>query len=588
MKKPYPLKPCAYQAEIHTHVRIVAGNGKEICHNILFLLALCICCASTANFIRMQPAVAAEGVQSSEYTIGVADVLGISVRNHDDLNSTFTVRPDGKISVPRAGEIQAAGLTAPALAANIQAKLSKWLNHAYVTVTVNEVHSQRARIVGAVKSPGAYDLKPKWRVMDLAAVAGGLSVKPVYISGRVIRNGEILPFSVEQAYLDPQSKANIELEPEDLVILDQQNISKQIQVVGQVANPGAFDLDEGLTVINLLAQAGDATAEAALSKAYVLRGSQQIAINLQSILAGGKPDEQMAAFKLQAGDVLVIPTNTERFAVMGEVTKAGYYPFSDGITAVRALATAGGRLADGDLRHVTMTRTINGKTTVTTLNIQAMLDGTAQDEVLLQPGDLLHVPILQNQVHVIGEVEKPGAYTLTDDLNLISLVAEAGSPVADANLSKAYVLRDTHQLPVDLQKVLVEGEPAPAVTGFRLEHGDILVIPQNQKRFGVMGQVGKPGYYPFPDKMADATVLKALATAGGASSEANLKEASILRMVDGNAVRIPVDLRDILGKGDLESNVVLKPEDILYVPPKGKSSWDRLLSPLLILGGAIF
>jgi protein involved in polysaccharide export with SLBB domain len=149
-------------------------------------------------------------------------------------------------------------------------------------------------------------------------------------------------------------------------------------------------------------------------------------------------------------------------------------------------------------------------------------------------------------------------------------------------------LRDTHQLPVDLQKVLVEGEPAPAVTGFRLEHGDILVIPQNQKRFGVMGQVGKPGYYPFPDKMADATVLKALAMAGGASSEANLKEASILRMVDGNAVRIPVDLREILRKGDLESNVVLKPEDILYVPPKGKSSWDRLLSPLLILGGAIF
>jgi protein involved in polysaccharide export with SLBB domain len=404
----------------------------------------------------------------------------------------------------------------------------------------------------------------------------------------VIRKGAILPFSVQQAYLDPQSNANIELKPGDLIILDQQNISKQIHVVGQVANPGAFDLDEGLTVLNLLAQAGDATPGAALDRAYILRGSQQIPINLQSALAGGRADEQMAGFRFQAGDVLVVPANTERFAVMGEVVKAGYYPFTDGVTAVRALATAGGRLADGDLRHVTMTRTTNGKTIVTTLNIQAMLDGTAPDDVLLQPGDLLHVPVLQNQVHVIGAVEKPGAYTLNDDLNLVSLVAEAGSPVADANLSKAYVLRDTHQLPVDLQKVLVEGEPAPAVTGFQLKHGDILVIPQNQKRFGVMGQVGKPGYYPFPEKIADATVLKALATAGGVSSEANLKEASILRMVDGNAVRIPVDLREILRKGDLESNVVLKPEDILYVPPKGKSSWDRLLSPLLILGGAIF
>lgn len=589
MKELYSLKLGASQAVNSTHVPgIIPGKRKDACRTILFILALCFFCVATASVGNLQSAMAAEGVQTGEYVLGVDDVLGIAVRNHDDLNITVTVRPDGMISMPRVGEVQAAGLTAAALAANIQAQLSKWLNHAYVIVAVNAVHSQQARIVGAVTTPGAYDLKPNWHIMDLVAVAGGLTGKPVYISGRVVRNGEILPFSVNQAYLDPQSKANIELKSGDLVILDQQITLNQIHVVGQVVNPGAFDLDEGLTVVNLLVQAGNAKPDAALDKSYVLRGSQQIPMNLQDALAGGSADKQANHFKFQAGDVLVIPVNTEQFAVMGEVSKAGYYPFTDGITAVQALATAGGRLVDGDLRHVTMTRTENGKTTVTTLNVQAMLDGTAPTSVLLQPDDLLHVPIIQNQVHVIGEVSKPGAFTLTDDLNLVSLVAEAGSPDEDANLSKAYVLRDTQQLPVDLQKVLVDGESVPAVNSFQLKHGDILVIPRNQKRFGVMGQVGKPGYFPYPENPADATVLKALATAGGIGSGADLKEASILRMVDGTPTRIPVNIRDVLGQGKLESNVELKPEDILYVPPKGQSSWSKLLNPLVLLRGLIF
>jgi protein involved in polysaccharide export with SLBB domain len=128
---------------------------------------------------------------------------------------------------------------------------------------------------------------------------------------------------------------------------------------------------------------------------------------------------------------------------------------------------------------------------------------------------------------------------------------------------------------------MVEGKSDPQITGFKFQIGDVLVIPENATRFGVMGQVSRAGYYPVPDKATDATVLKALSEAGG-QNQANLKDASIIRTVNGAATRIPVNIEAMLGKGNLAGNIVLQPGDILYLPPKGAkgTSWLQYI-PLL-------
>src|SRR5690606_31114043 len=90
------------------------------------------------------------------YKIGIADVLSISVWRNPDLSLTVPVRPDGFISMPLLGDIQASGLDAEELAAHIAELLEEQLRNPQVTIVVSQVNSNaystRVRVTGAVRS----------------------------------------------------------------------------------------------------------------------------------------------------------------------------------------------------------------------------------------------------------------------------------------------------------------------------------------------------------------------------------------------------------------------------------------------------
>lgn len=550
---------------------------------LAFQLACCLllCCSMAAR------AAGAAG----DYLLGVEDEIEVTVRNHERLNRSVLVRPDGKISFPPIGELPAAGRTSAQLADAIQKQLDRTLNNARVLVLVKTVKSRRARVLGAVAKPGAYDIKPGWRVMDLVAVAEGLTTKPVRIQGRVIREGNPISFAVEEAVSYPQSEANVPILPDDLVILDAVDIRSAIHVVGQVARPGAFDLEEGLNPVSLIARTGGVTGTAALRRAHVLRQSQQIPLDLESVLKDGKQNSEVLGFTFQAGDVLVIPENQARVGVMGQVVRPAYFALPEKpeeSTVLKVLALSGGPMADADLENATITRIENGVSKVIPVNIAALLTGAAPDTLRMQPDDVLHLPKTFNQVHVIGQVEKPGVYDLKNGLTLLSLLSEAGNPREGAHLSRSYVLRAGQQIPVNLQAALVEGKAEPGVLGFTLRPGDVLVVPENQLRFGVMGQVIKPGFYPFPEN-GKITALEALGTAGGqipqGEQRGNLRAAGVIRTVNGQPTVIPVNLEEVLTKGKVAQNIELQPNDVVYVPAQKKEfKWTDLLGSLSALG----
>jgi protein involved in polysaccharide export with SLBB domain len=527
-----------------------------------------------------------------EYRLGVDDELEVTVANHDTLNRSVIVRPDGKISFPPVGELQATGKTASALASDIQKRLERTLNNANVSVLLKASNSRRARVLGAVSKPGAYGIKPGWRVMDLVAMAEGLTTKPSRIQGRVIRTGAVIPFAVQDAVSSPQSAANVLLQADDLVILDAADIRNAIHVVGQVAKPGAFDLEEGLNPVSLLAQAGGVLPTASLRGAHVLRQSQQIPLDLEAVLIDGKRDPAVLNFTFLPGDVLVIPENQARVGVMGQVVKPDYYALpekSSDSTVLKVLALAGGAAPDADLHHATVTSTENGQAKVIPVDVAALLSGDAPDSLILRANDILHLPKLYNQVHVIGQVDKPGVYELKNGLTLMSLLSEAGNPRENARLSNAYVLRSGKQMPVNLHAALVDGKADPSVLGFQLQPGDVLVIPENQVRFGVMGQVTKPGFYPFPES-GKINVLEALGEAGGqipqGDQRGDLRGAGIIRTVNGQPTVIPINIAEILTKGKAAKNIQLQPNDVLYVPPKKSGfNWPSVLGSL---GSLIF
>lgn len=351
--------------------------------------------------------------QGGDYILGPDDVIEVSVPNHPDLGTReITVRPDGKISFPEAGELLASGKTPRQLGIQIQAALERTRNRAEVVVTVKAANWRQVRAVGAVKNPGAYPLKPNWRLVDLVGASGGLPARPALMTASLIRGGtRLIRLDLQKALSHPESEANPALEPGDLVVFDQIDPSmRQVYVAGQVAKPGPLDLQDGTTLISLIAQAGLPTEKAALSRAYVLRGGVRLPLDLRKLLVKGEADPQVTGFVLQPGDTLFVPEIEDRFAVMGQVHAPNYYPMPDSedLTVLRALSVAGGQTAEADLIRAGIIRIVDGKTTLLPVNIDAILKKrNLSANVTLRPNDILYIPARSRRSLTLADIVAP-------------------------------------------------------------------------------------------------------------------------------------------------------------------------------------
>src|SRR5690349_34463 len=103
-------------------------------------------------------AAGAPALDAKTYIIGAEDVLYIKVWNEAQLTSAYTVRPDGRISMPLIGEVQASTLTPVALGAAITKSLSEFINHPDVSVSIQQVNSKKYFIMGEVQRTGSFPL----------------------------------------------------------------------------------------------------------------------------------------------------------------------------------------------------------------------------------------------------------------------------------------------------------------------------------------------------------------------------------------------------------------------------------------------
>jgi polysaccharide biosynthesis/export protein len=112
---------------------------------------------------------------TTDYRIGPEDVLDILVWKNPDLSRTVPVRPDGKVSLPLVNDIQAAGLTPGDLRQLIATRLAEYIPSAEVAVIIREVHSVKVAVVGAVRTPGRFELNGPATVLEMIALAQGLT-----------------------------------------------------------------------------------------------------------------------------------------------------------------------------------------------------------------------------------------------------------------------------------------------------------------------------------------------------------------------------------------------------------------------------
>jgi polysaccharide export outer membrane protein len=114
-------------------------------------------------------------VDNATYEIGPMDLILVDVWRHDEFTRQHRVRPDGKITIPLIGDMQAAGLTPERLDAQLTQALSEQVNQPEVTVSVLEVVSKSYKMAGEINKPGTYPMPVPIRIFDAINNAGGFS-----------------------------------------------------------------------------------------------------------------------------------------------------------------------------------------------------------------------------------------------------------------------------------------------------------------------------------------------------------------------------------------------------------------------------
>ena len=161
---------------------------------------------------------------SSDYVIGADDVLAIDVWKEPELTRPVQVRPDGKISLPLVGEIQAAGLHPVDLQKQIADKLQAYISNPAVSVIVQEVRSKRINVIGQVQRPGEYNLSSPMTVLDALSLAGGFrdfaKETKIYVL-RVQPDGSHarLPFNYKRVVKGKHLEQNVQLQSGDTVVV---------------------------------------------------------------------------------------------------------------------------------------------------------------------------------------------------------------------------------------------------------------------------------------------------------------------------------------------------------------------------------
>lgn len=264
--------------------------------------------------------------------IGPDDQLEVLVLEAPELSRTTRVSAQGEISLPLLGEVRAAGLTPVELQRLLEDQLRKrYILDPHVTVQVTEVQSKPISVVGAVNRPGILQVRGPRTLVEVLALAGGLS-EDAGENVLVVRGGSTARY--ENASLEPAEEVqevslhrlletgdprhNVAVYPGDAVKVGRAGI---IYVVGEVREPGVFQLSShsGLTVMQAVALGKGLRPTAARSRATIIRTNtagerSEIQVNLEQVLTGRVVDPP-----LQARDIVFVPNSAVKSVALGVV-----------------------------------------------------------------------------------------------------------------------------------------------------------------------------------------------------------------------------------------------------------------------------
>lgn len=198
---------------------------------------------------------------AAEVPLGPGDVIKLSVYGNPDLALETRISETGTITFPLLGQVNIGGLSVAAAEKKIGGLLESggYLKKAQVNMIVTTLQSQQVAVLGHVNRPGRYPVEGKRSVLDLLAVAGGISAD----GGDAIslvrnRNGTVTKETIDvvQMVRSGELDKNIEVSGGDVIYVER---APRFYIVGEVQRPGAFKVERAMTVLQALSAGGGLT-----------------------------------------------------------------------------------------------------------------------------------------------------------------------------------------------------------------------------------------------------------------------------------------------------------------------------------------
>jgi len=375
--------------------------------------------------------------------------------------------------------------------------------------------------------------------------------------------------------------------------------ANQVYVVGEVAQPGAYQLSALGTVFTALYAAGGVTERAKLRGVEVQRLGKTVAtLDMYDYLLKG---DTRSDIRLETGDVIFVPIHESRVRLRGAVLRPAVYELKSGETLVDLLKAAGGFRPDAALERLKVQRVLpaneRGAQTTARVTIDVPLIANEPPRFVLEDGDVVQVDSLasaadQYSVGISGMVHQGGTYPWRPGMTLRQLLVLARGPLIGADLREAEIARlpadrsrgqlaTTMRVPLDSTYLFERdsagryiGPPGVAfpATGTAqdvpLEPFDnVLIFRQPdfelQRTVTITGQVRFPGNYALRAK--DDRLTDLLERAGGLTPQAYPEGIRFIRAT-ADAGRINVDLPKALKDHSARDNMILQPGDSVNIP----------------------
>lgn len=311
----------------------------------------------------------------------------------------------------------------------------------------------------------------------------------------------------------------------------------QVNLMGEVANPGTYFLSSLSTIYHALYRAGGVSELGSLRDIQLIRKGKKIAtVDIYQLIRNGKMDDTV----LQEGDIITVPSYKVIVDISGSIKRPMAYEMKPGETVADLIEYAAGFAGDAYSDNISIVRQNGREYQIATVSLSDYGTFTLMDGDAITVGTMLDR--FSNRVEIKGAVYRPGAYELGDRIQTVSqLIAYADGLKGDAFTNRALITRERDDLTLETIPFNVTAVLNGTAADIKLAKNDVVYIPsihdlKEVASISIEGEVAKPGSFDFAE---NTSIEDAIILAGGLLESASTVRIDVSRRITNSTSESP-------------------------------------------------